>query len=110
MISAYGHNLSPAERLLPAINLGTVGKPSWFSPNHLTLLPYRPYRKLLPETLTDVMLSAASKAPLNHQTWIESILQGGDVLHASIVAGEDPPHYTLVRSLHADLNLVTDRA
>jgi hypothetical protein len=87
---AYNYTFSPAQLALRVINLGTVGRSSWFSPTHLQILPNQPFKRLLPEGLADLMLSAASKIPANNKTWIKDILTADGILNVSPVQGEDP--------------------
>jgi eukaryotic translation initiation factor 2C len=56
---------------LKAVNLGSQQRPSWFAPEHLRILPYQMFTRLLPERLTNGMLDVACRPPARTQACIE---------------------------------------
>lgn len=46
-----------------AINVGSDKKPEWYSPEHLEILPYQPWRGLIPNSLASSMIDKACRTP-----------------------------------------------
>lgn len=48
---------------LHAINLGTDTKPEWYCPEHLKIMPFQPWKGLIPSTLSADMIKEACRLP-----------------------------------------------
>ncbi|KAF2122712.1 ribonuclease H-like domain-containing protein [Lophiotrema nucula] len=73
--NTYQHSFTAQESTYPAINLGTLVDPSWFSPTHLMILPNGVYRKPVPDDLTESMLNAACRTPDVNKGLVERMFQ-----------------------------------
>jgi hypothetical protein len=104
----YGHQFNAVQRHLPAINLGTVGKPSWYSPTHLRILDDQPFRKLLPETLTEGMLRVANKTPKDNRDWTERSLFKPGVLGVTKITGQAPGSPSALASVPISFHGIAD--
>ncbi|RDI83459.1 hypothetical protein Vi05172_g6615 [Venturia inaequalis] len=57
------HQLNVTRGDLPAVNCGSHDKPEWYPAEFLKILPYQPFKGLLPTSLASSMVTKACKLP-----------------------------------------------
>ncbi|CAN9434596.1 unnamed protein product [Alternaria alternata] len=56
---------------LPAVNVGTAGRPTWFAPEHLRILPDQIYAKIIPDFVANDFHRNACREPREIRSRIE---------------------------------------
>lgn len=65
------YNVKVGKPWLKAVNVGKRERPCWFAPEHLRILPYQIFARLVPEHLTKDMLHVACQPPRQTRALIE---------------------------------------
>jgi hypothetical protein len=71
LLPAYPENTDDHFDLL-AVNLGNGENKSWFAPEHLQIMPYQVYNRVVSDHLTESMLEIAKKTPHANRDLIAS--------------------------------------
>jgi eukaryotic translation initiation factor 2C len=82
----YGLELQRAD--LPAVNLGSHLRPSWFPPEKLIVMPYQIYGRVVPSKLTKKMLEIACKTPNENR----ELIDGEGMSKMLLQSGNQPTH------------------